>query len=104
MDYLIIFAIAFYLGWQGREVQAKMRIKHYIEEMKMDIIDDVKKDIINITIDFADTGDIFIYKKEDGTYLGHGKSMKELEDVLLEKFPGKLFNASPEDLAKLEAR
>lgn len=104
MEYLVIFAVGVFIGWQAREVQAKMRIRQYLKEIKNDIIDDVKKDIINITVDFADTGDIFIYKKEDGSYLGHGKSLKELENVLLEKFPGKLFNASPEDLAKLETR
>lgn len=104
MDYFIIFAVAFYLGWQAREIQAKVRIKRYLAESMQDMIEDVKKDMINITVDFAETGDIFIYKKEDGSYLGHGKTRNELEDMLEKKFPGKLFNASPEDLAKLEAR
>ena len=104
MEYLIALAVGFFLGWTGREVQAKMRIKHYIESMKEEILEDVKKDLINITVDFTNDGDIFVYKKEDGSYLAHGKSRDELEDILEVKFPGKLFNASPEDLKKLEAR
>lgn len=104
MEYVIFIALGFFLGWNAREFQAKMRIKRYLKEMQSEIIEDVKKDVINITVDFADSGEIFIYKKEDGSYLGHAKTLKELEDTLCEKFPGKLFNASPEDLAKLEAR
>ena len=104
MEYLIALAVGFFLGWTGREFQAKLRIKKYLEEMKTDVIEDMKSSMINITVDFADTGDIFVYKKEDGTYLAHGKSRDELEDILEVKFPGKMFNASPEDLAKLEAR
>lgn len=104
MEYLIALAVGFFLGWTGRELQAKMRIKKYLEEMKMDVMDDMKSSLINITVDFTDSGDIFVYKKEDGSYLAHGKTRNELEDILEVKFPGKMFNASPEDLAKLEAR
>lgn len=104
MEYVIFIALGFFIGWNAREFQAKMRIKRYLAESMHEVMEDVKKDMINITVDFADTGDIFIYKKEDGSYLGHGKTRNELEDMLEEKFPGKLFNASPEDLKKLEAR
>lgn len=102
MEYFIAFAVAFYLGWQSRELQAKYRIRRYMAEHMQDVLDDVKKDIINITVDFTE-GQIFVYKKEDGSYLAHGKTRTELEDILEEKFPGKLFNATPEDLKKLEA-
>lgn len=102
MEYLIIAVIAFYFGWEGREFQAKLRIRKYMSEHMKEMLDEVKGDIINITVDFTD-GQIFVYKKDDGSYLAHGKTRNELEDILEEKFPGKLFNASPEDLKKLEA-
>lgn len=104
MEYFIIFVIAFFIGWESRELQAKARIRRYMAEHMQDIVDDVKKDIINITVDFDTSGEIFIYKKEDGSYLAHAKNRDELEDILNGKFPGKMFNASPEDLEKLEAR
>lgn len=101
---LIFGIVCFLFGWHLREAMAKRRIERYLDEMKRETIEDLKKDMINITVDFTDDGTIFVYAKEDGAYLAHGKTRDQLEDILGEKFPGKMFNATPDDLKKLEAR
>lgn len=104
--YIAIGAIWFYIGWKMREVHAKRvvsQLREEVEEMFDKQIDEAKKNIINITVEDVD-GQFFIYAKDDGRYLAHGESMSKLEDILNEKFPGKMFNATPEDLKRLESR
>ena len=73
------------------------------EEVAEETLQQFKSKVVDIRVEDHD-GQFFVYKKEDGSYLAHGESKTKLEDILMEKFPGKLFNASPEDLQKLESR
>ena len=67
-----------------------------------DVLDEFKKKVVDITIEKS--GDFFlVYRKDDGSFLAQGADIDKLSDILTEKFPGKLFNCSPEDLATLEA-
>lgn len=95
----VIFCLGFFLGWRFREVHAKIVVEKYQEEY----IESLKKDVINIKVEDSD-GTFFVYKKEDGSYIAHGENMTKLEDILNEKYPGKRFNATPEDLKKLNTR
>jgi len=97
--YLIFGLIFFAMGWKAREVHAKIVVEKYQEEY----IESLKKDVINIKVEDSD-GTFFVYKKEDGSYIAHGENMTKLEDILNEKYPGKRFNATPEDLKKLNTR
>lgn len=107
MEALIIYFITgfvcFYMGWKLREIYAMRIMNKIMEEVAEDTVDEFKKKVINIKVEDHD-GQFFVYKKDDGSYLAHGETKHKLEDILNEKFPGKLFNASPEDLEKLDAR
>ena len=98
-----IFAFGFFLGWKLREHVAVKRINEHIEEISEDIVEEFKSKVIDISVEDHD-GAFFVYRREDGSYLAHGPSMEKLEDILMEKFPGKLFNAKPDDLQKLKSR
>lgn len=100
---IVIFGVScFLLGWKLREVRAKA----IVEQMKRELVSEaeqaLKSSTINIKVE-DHNGEFFIYRKDDGSYLAHGKNMNTLEDILNDKFPGKMFNASPEDLKKLES-
>lgn len=102
----ILFALAFFiLGWKLREVYAKMMLArlHNAVEKVIEQKQNEKKDVINATIEKHD-GHLFIYKQEDGSYLAHAENKNKLTDMLHEKFPGKMFNVSQEDLEKLDAK
>lgn len=99
----IIFALGFFLGWRMREQTAIKRISEVSEQIAEDMVEEFKSKVIDINVEDHD-GTFFVYKREDGSYLAHGPSMEKLEDILMEKFPGKFFNAKPEDLEKLKTR
>ena len=95
--------ILFYAGWKMREYYAMRAITKQIDMIARETVNNFKKDVIDIKVEDHD-GQFFVYKKEDGSYLAHGQNKIILEDILMERFPGKLFNASSEDLQKLESR
>jgi hypothetical protein len=75
-----------------------------MEEFTEDTIAEFKAMVITIKVEEDSNGDLFVYRKDDGSYLAHGKTKKQLEDILNEKFPGKLFNATGEDMEKLKSK
>jgi hypothetical protein len=99
----IFGAFCFLLGWHAREYHATRVISKAMDEIAEDTLAEFKSRMISIKVEDHD-GELFVYKKDDGSYLAHGKTIKELEDILSERFPGKLFNASTEDLEKLKSR
>lgn len=104
MELLIVFimvaAIAFLFGWKAREWQATRIMNKFSEQYANNLVESFKKDVVDITVEHTD-GSFFVYNRTDGTYLAHAESKTKLEDILCEKFPGKMFNATPEDLEKL---
>ena len=102
--FLLVFgSICFFFGWKLREVHARRIMDKMVDDISKNTLEEFKKNVVNIRVEDHD-GLFFVYDKEDGSYLAHGENKTKLEDILIEKFPGKLFNASPEDLEKLESR
>lgn len=99
----IFGGVCFFLGWKMREQRALRMIDRLTEEIAEDTLKEFKSNIVDIKVEDHD-GQFFVYKREDGSYLAHGETKTKLEDILNEKFPGKMFNATPEDLRKLESR
>lgn len=98
----IIAVISFYVGWKAREIHAVNVIQKLTSEISEKMVEDFKDRVVDVTVE--KNGDFFyIYRKDDGTFLGQGTDIDSLSDKLIEKFPGKLFNVSPEELAQLEA-
>jgi hypothetical protein len=107
MEFLVVltvmFALGFFVGWRAREQTAVNRIKEFEDQLNETMIEEFKSKVIDINVEDHD-GVFYVYKKEDGTYLAHGPTMESLEDILTEKFPGKMFNATPDDLERLKTR
>lgn len=106
MEFLVIFifgVVCFFLGWKIREVVAMRIMSKMVDEISQNTLQEFKKNVVNIRVEDHD-GQFFVYQKDDGSYLAHAETKTKLEDILNEKFPGKMFNATPEDLEKLESR
>jgi hypothetical protein len=102
IDYLSAIAGGIIFGWYAREWYAMRKVEKLMDSFGDNMLDEFKKKVIDITIEKS--GDLFyVYRKDDGTFLAQGTDIEKLSDILVEKFPGKLFNCSPEDLAALEA-
>jgi len=86
----------FLIGWHARELWAIRKLKNLIDELEEPEDDDK----IYIIVDINDSG-IFVYEKDTLKYLAHGKNEKDISAILKERFPGKTFAASPEDMVKL---
>ena len=101
-DYLIAIVGGLLIGWYAREWYAMRKIENLMNNFGDNMLDEFKKKVIDITIEKS--GDLFyVYKKDDGTFLAQGPDIDKLSDILVQKFPGKIFNCSPEDLATLES-
>lgn len=102
IDYLITIFGGIIIGWYAREWYAMRKVEKLMSNFGDNMMDELKKKVIDIKVEKA--GDVFfIYRKDDGTFLAQGSDINKLSDILVEKFPGKLFNCSPEDLAELES-
>lgn len=102
MEYLIGIGGGLIAGWFLREWYAFRKVEKIIDDINHNMVDEFRKKVIDITVEKS--GDIFfVYRKDDGTFLAQGTDINKLSDILTEKYPGKLFNCSPEDLAALES-
>jgi hypothetical protein len=93
----IIFLCVFFawLGWYARERWAINQLKNLIDDME-----DSEDEKIHIIVDISDN-QIFVYEKNTLQYLAHGKTESDITNILKQRFPGKTFAASSEDMLKL---
>lgn len=92
--------IAFVAGWKLREMLAIRRMNEHFTSAQQKLKQMQEKDIIDITIE-KDDGTLFVYNKRTNEYMAHGETQEKLEKMLAEKYPGKMFNASTEDMEKM---
>ena len=92
--------IGFIIGWVMRERWAIRKLNNMLGDLNQNIQQTNDDDKIQINIELKDSM-IYIYNKETSMYLAHGATKDVVESMLLEKFPGKKFAASTEDLLKL---
>ena len=91
---LVFFIFGFIVGWKYREHTAIKNINEMVHHFEKDTT-------IQIKIERVD-GQIFVYNKATSEYMAHASNRTNLEKMLQEKFPGKSFGASAEDMVKLD--
>jgi hypothetical protein len=77
------------------------KLENDIDNAIRDSLKRLKDMIISSRLE-VENGMIYLYNKETNQFLGQGKNMKELNDVVMVRFPGKLFNVSSEQLEKVK--
>jgi hypothetical protein len=94
---LLIYLFFFWLGWNCRELRAYMWLRKNVSQIQEE---DEDPNQIQIIVDVKDDM-IFVYERDTLRYLAHGHNHDIIEEMLMQKFPGKTFAASAQDLLKL---
>ena len=105
MEFLILVLVTFIffvygvtVGWNAREKHAIKLTQQLLDGIEEQVKEETK-DKIYVSIE-KHNDMIYVYDKENSTFMAQGYSKQELEDVLSKRFPGKKFAASQEDLEK----
>ena len=89
-----------YLGWVLRERYAQMKINRYLAQAEVQMQEEVADKHIQITIE-RHNDMFFVYDVNDKKFMAQGETRKQLERNLEERFPGKKFAASHENLKEM---
>ena len=93
--YVLLFGVAFCLGWFARGVYLRMVLRYLLKETETP---PVAKTIVTLDI----VGDsIFVYEKNTGRFLTHGTCFEEVVTNLSKLYPTKNFTTHGEELEKL---
>jgi hypothetical protein len=101
--YVLLAVVFFIIGWKAREYHAVRMMNILISRATEESYNEFKSNMIDVRVE-AHEDQLFVYRKDDGTYLAHADTKRDIEIMLMQKFPGKLFNASQEDLQKLNSK
>jgi hypothetical protein len=103
MEILVYVLLAFCLWGYGVVCGWKAREKHALQltQKLLDGLEEKEKEESNDKIFISiekHNGVIYVYDKTTKTFMAQGNNKEELENILRERFPGKTFAASQEDL------
>lgn len=93
---IIISLVSFVFGWIVRERYAVRQLEKLLTQVQ-DMKEESKQDLVFITIEKHDNV-FFVYLKETNQFVLQANTQEELEEKLLEKFPGKKFAVKQENL------
>lgn len=79
---------------------ARARLK-YIEQKVEEGIKAFRQRVIDSRIE-TENGLLFLYNRHTNEFLGQGKDLGELNEVVMKRFPDKLFNVPQEELSKYQ--
>ena len=104
MEQLIILAVVslfvgLYLGWKVREVVAARRVAQLVQEYEQTTKEVINESVVPVTIE-KHSGNYYVYQA-DGKFIAQAETRELLEDALIEKFPGKYFSVTPENLKEV---
>ena len=89
----MVFLLGALYGWNVHERFMDRKFNEVLGAVSKTI----NENVIHINIEKHD-GMIYIYDKETKNFMAQGKTRDEVESVLAEKFPGKKFASSTEEL------
>lgn len=102
MDILILIGvtiIAFTWGWNTREQVAQRQNRKFFEKL-VEKAQEEQEQLVRIKIEKHE-GILYAYQYEDSLFIAQANDRKELESKLAEKFPGKRFGCSEENLKEV---
>lgn len=93
---IIVGIFSFIAGWVVRERYAVRQLEKLLTQVN-DIKKESRDDLVFINIEKHD-GVFYVYLKENNQFVLQANSQEELEEKLLDKFPGKKFAVKQENL------
>ena len=94
-----IFFIGSIHGWGLRERVAKKRLEQFTEFIE-NREEDEETNMIRITIE-EHAGVLFVYNKDNNSFMAQGKNREEVEKALNARYPNKRFACDHDTLVKL---
>lgn len=105
VPYIVVFIVAFALGWHVRQYVAIKSIERIIEKLEREEEEqqqEEREDSQYIKLKIEQHGNTYYaYGLDNDVFLSQGTSREELEHNLRERFPGKRFAASDENLKEI---
>lgn len=102
MDFLILFLVAvvsFVWGWNTRERVAIRQSNRFFENLAKREIEE-QQNLIRIKIE-KHNGVLFAYHSDNSLFIAQANNKQELEEKLVELFPGRRFGCSEENLKEV---
>lgn len=102
MEFFILFgAIVFgiVVGWNARELHAKSTLKKLALTLQEKLEED-EENRIRVSIELHNNH-FYVYDTENNKFMAQAGTREELENILVERFPGKKFACSEENLKEV---
>ena len=97
---IVVGVMSFIAGWNTRERVAEQRMNEVLANVTENLQEHIKETVIRISIE-RHNGTFYVYNLDDKSFMGQGTTRAELEKVLAEKYPGKSFAATHENLVEM---
>lgn len=103
LAFILVFIVAFYLGWQIRQYIAIRNIQIMLDKIQREEEEAEEKEDDNyLRLSIEKHGEhYYAYSLDDDKFLSQGKTREELETNLQERFPGKKFSAHEDNLKEM---
>lgn len=95
---LIIFIVGVSYGWHLREKVAEHKMHKMMETMEH--LQEEEDDRIPVKVERVDE-QFMVYDEINGQFMAQGNTWSDIENRLIERFPGKRFRASIENLKEM---
>jgi hypothetical protein len=103
MEFLILIVVAvvsFVWGWNTRERVAMHHTNKLLEDLMTHAVQEEKEQLIRIKIEKHE-GNLYAYHYENSSFIAQASDRKELEKKLAEKYPGKRFGCTEDNLKEI---
>lgn len=98
--FTVVWAVAFVFGWTAREKYAERRLNQLLDETQNHIAKSISENLIRIEIE-RHNNRFYVYDMKDKSFLAQGTDQSEVEQILMERFPGKRFAATQDNLNEM---
>ena len=99
MDYFLVFAFGFIMGWFALSRLVKHRVRKIRELLDKSDAESASNEVM---VKFTRIDDqVYAYNAETEEFLSQGTTKKEIVDALAKRFPGISFRASPANLKEV---
>ena len=97
---IVVGVTSFYAGWVTRERVAEQRMNEVMSHVAENLQEHIKQNVIRISIE-RHNETFYVYNMDDKSFMGQGATRADLEKVLADKYPGKSFAATHENLVEM---
>lgn len=91
---VIVWVLGAVYGWYARERHAKRTIGRYFSQFTEETTREIPHIVITVE---KHNGAFFIYNKETSEFMAQGTTRKEINDILVKRYPGVYFAITSEN-------